>query len=829
MADNETNYNEILYDFKIDGNTVWSSHDENGILISQRIYEEYDDDTFHAVCDIPCYPTGLFLHLDISGDIKGAVIRPHYSIAYQINKDFKIEYYPYNGLINVFGKTISSGAGWDVEISSALNIKYVWGSCVPKTYCANGEKIFGYHKFVWKKIDDYDLKEKWYIGKFKTYRPEKDTSLSRTGTGTMPHGDTTTTVEIDCPADWNGDKSDFSVDCSVVSGSVKYNGYTFKQKSIVMEFTCPQQEASDRTIRFNYTFKYKTKAIPCNELQSISNIIFMDPNLLCFTTRAVNGNQTDEDMVRYPMYKAIDDEAGNHQAIYLLNRKDLKEGIYDFLSVTGKSYTYTKDDQYYESFNYGYMSNAPQGNLFDKDGKAITIKKWPVDDGAVAVLSVADNNNSSYYNKTSPAFNASLVSRYGIQGTAIRSMLKDSPFAKDQEDNTKWLMEEKDEKTNLLYQNTAYNSNNPLLLYTSDDKKLKRLPKYSTLIDQFHLLIEDVVYRVPLNWHIQIVKKKSVINSIKTDWYYEYKKDYNFSSDTAYYWYYLKPETTGKLIIDSTSTIEEQNWKKLNDTTKYFDLLNHSWEYQLKTNIQGRAGYDNPTWGTASERYEIRWNLSQLNILFKDLILAIKDHPLYATSPFNIKHHELNTTYSIIGETETSKTLIPSNNASISSSKQSFDNLIDSFFLFYIGLGIQKPGYRLTLNQEINSVPSDPEMESYGEKIVITNNMLEYTKPGTTKRTIKTTETFASSQNKEITPAGFWGEASFNGIPLISYWSDSNSTSLDEWEGHNYFFNCNLITETGGRSAGLDAYAQFFDYDQYPEESIFIYAWPDKK
>ena len=40
------------------------------MLISQRLYEQQDYGKFHAICDIPCYPTGLFLHLDITGSIR---------------------------------------------------------------------------------------------------------------------------------------------------------------------------------------------------------------------------------------------------------------------------------------------------------------------------------------------------------------------------------------------------------------------------------------------------------------------------------------------------------------------------------------------------------------------------------------------------------------------------------------------------------------------------------------------------------------------------------------------------------------------------------------
>jgi hypothetical protein len=59
-------------------------------------------------------------------------------------------------------------------------------------------------------------------------------------------------------------------------------------------------------------------------------------------------------------------------------------------------------------------------------------------------------------------------------------------------------MEGKNEETNLLYRKTKNHLSNPLLLYTNDDKQLKRQMKYTSLIDQFHLMIEDTIYRIPL-------------------------------------------------------------------------------------------------------------------------------------------------------------------------------------------------------------------------------------------------------------------------------------------------------------------------------------------
>lgn len=663
MADNETNYNEILYNFGIDGSTVWSSHDADGNLISQRIYEEYDDDTFHAVCDIPCYPTGLFLHLDISGLRSHEEHQHPLVITTLVREDFRIDYRPFSGILKVFGWEQISISEQEVDVTDTLNlnIQYIWGSCVPKTYCANGKTIFGYHDFKWKKIDDYDLKEKWYIGKFKTYRPEKDTSLNSSGTGIMPSGQTTTTVEIDCPADWNGSIFDFSVDCSVTSGSVRYNGYTFEQKSIVMEFTWPQAEMGDRKITFDYTFKYKTKSIPCNELQSISNIIFMDPNLWCFTTRTVNKNQTDEDIVRYPMYKAedVDDQP---QAIYLLNTKGL-EGTYDFLSVTGKSYTYTKDDQYYEGFNYGYMSNAPQGILFDKDGQAVTIKKWPANDGVVNILSIADNNNSSYYNKTSPFFKAFLVSRYGIKGTATKAMIQDSPFAKDQEDNTKWLMEGKNEETNLLYQRSYSNFHKIKPIISPINKG------FTALIDQFHCLCQDTVYRLPLNWKLAAVYENTIITNVSLDNVANFTENgYGNSSYLSLSWT-IDDSWTYKPNIPTISFNTKPFCKCYEITNKILDrsqdMIAVKWKYNIKdltdylstsddpddtaTNVCLNGCYKNPN--------DYKWGITEVHDFYVTLTTYhFLDFYNYSiASPFSgqetkIKSHNINNKYVEISE-----------------------------------------------------------------------------------------------------------------------------------------------------------------------------------
>ena len=781
MANNyETDYNEILYDFDINENTVWCSH-SNGMLISQRFYT--DGVTVHAVCDIPCYPTGLFLHLDITGP----KIIHETDETYVLGSDFRLEYYPYSGRICIYGTNY-----YDGDISDYYTIKYVWGSVVPKTYCANGEKIFGYHDFEWKKIDKYDLKEKWYVGDFQEYSYKK--RLSAVGiNGTFGNQRDTTTVWIDCPK-WDGTTPEIVCD-NINNITITYSGYDnmlVSQQKIGLKFkrAWPGEEQ-------NFTFDYKIQYSVsddnmCNELQNQSSIIFVDPNLWCFTTRTVNKNQTDEDMARYPMYKAANN-SGSHQAIYLLNTKDL-EGTYDFLSTSGKSYIYQNKNKTYEGFTYGYMSNMPEDT------------KWPVNDGAVSVLSTGDDN-LSYYNHTSSVGDAFLVSRYGINGTATKAIIQDSPFSKDQEDNTKWLMEGIKEETNLLYQKTGYSLYNPYLLYTNDDKHLRRDPRYSAMIDQFHLLIEDVVYRIPLNWHIQLVKKANVIGSIETDWYYEY--EYN-------YYKYLKADS-GELIIQSMadSSINEYNWKKLNDTTHYFNLLPRSWKYELKTNIQ----WESP---------EITWKLPTLKIIFEDKILAIDDHPLYATSPFNIEHHNLNETY-LIGKTQKSEKLVKQSNASISSAQHYFIEEPDNyFFWFYIGLGIQKPGYRLRLFQSINSDPyQNLDSDQYLAQIEIFDNELSYSNIGTITRTIETNETFTSSLTQKIIPANYWGGAPFNGIPLISYWSNIESTELGKWDSQSYFFNLNSIHIYERRSRGLDAFAQFFDYDQYPEASTFLYAWPE--
>jgi hypothetical protein len=102
-----------------------------------------------------------------------------------------------------------------------------------------------------------------------------------------------------------------------------------------------------------------------------------------------------------------------------------------------------------------------------------------------------------------------------------------------------------------------------------------------------------------------------------------------------------------------------------------------------------------------------------------------------------------------LGSLKSSNKLSKNSNASISSCRQESSG-DDDYFLFYIGLGIQKPGYRIKLNQEIDL---DVNQDKLGKKMIITDNVLKYTAPGTISRTTLTTETFESSMSQNITPA----------------------------------------------------------------------------
>ena len=145
---------EILYKTDIDETTVWSSHDANGNLISQRLFAVKDSFTFRAICDIPCYPTGLFLHLDITGPMM--IPKPSSQPGFwSITKDSIIKYYPYSGKLEVYDSLGS------VDMSYYLTIEYSWGSAVPKTYCAGDKTIFSYHDFEWLK-EPNDSQAKWY-------------------------------------------------------------------------------------------------------------------------------------------------------------------------------------------------------------------------------------------------------------------------------------------------------------------------------------------------------------------------------------------------------------------------------------------------------------------------------------------------------------------------------------------------------------------------------------------------------------------------------------------------------------------------------------------
>jgi hypothetical protein len=114
------------------------------------------------------------------------------------------------------------------------------------------------------------------------------------------------------------------------------------------------------------------------------------------------------------------------------------KGTYFFLYQTGKNYILTDNNQSYNSFDYGYMSNAVHANLpYDK------VKKTPVGDIKTSVL---EAKHSSYFNKTNCVTEPYLLSRYGVHGTAIKSMIKDSP-----NNEIKFLMEKKSGKEDNLY------------------------------------------------------------------------------------------------------------------------------------------------------------------------------------------------------------------------------------------------------------------------------------------------------------------------------------------------------------------------------------------
>ena len=103
----------------------------------------------------------------------------------------------------------------------------------------------------------------------------------------------------------------------------------------------------------------------------------------------------------------------------------------------GRNYRFNKDgkdDKEYYGFDYGYMSNASHGNEYKKGNKPTTVKIFPTQDQYVQKLNskeLTEETTTFYHHYAQSITEPQLISRYGIQGNAIKSMIKDSPFSDD--------------------------------------------------------------------------------------------------------------------------------------------------------------------------------------------------------------------------------------------------------------------------------------------------------------------------------------------------------------------------------------------------------------
>lgn len=911
MADNETNYNEILYNFGIDEGTVFSSHDDNDNLISQYLYQTIKSVSTTKLIhyfDIPIYPTGLYFHVVVETPESFSLESTTYSPRLKDNLKCKIIYTGGYFYIEFFVYCVEE---WYSSQDEAFIYKYSvsLGSAVPKTYVfnnseTNSNNILGYHNFIYT-AQQADLKAKWYYSKnvsttyVETVNVTSVTSEDTFNGEALPSGQ----IKITCPLSipngysvrnqyigWSGEiyynspnlskssfisyklkgRRDYSVEAfydqlpffavlgSTITpnSSLKYIVFTV-QGSTYANLRGPLNNTDVAVFSMEVTCynpgKTQQDKIFGNITGSFNNIIFMDPNLWCFTTRTVDNDQTEADMARYPMYKAADID-GEHQAIYLLNKTDL-EGTYDFLSTPGKGYTYQDENKTYEGFTYGYMSNIPEDN------------KWPVDDGAVNVLSTADDDNLSYYNHTSSAFYASLVSRYGIKGIATKAMIQDSPFAKDQEDNTKWLMEGKDEKTNLLYQNTIYSLNNPYVIAASHG---------FAILDQFHCLVNDEVYRFPLNWEKGYVKYSNIITDIHQE---NIATVLSTASWGLFYGCCVQQLHSGEIKIFDPKIVINTSL----ETTPFYNLMKNE---TVNINIKFQP---------KTFKYQVPWQ-DDISTFFESSLIHYPNH-CPGSSFFFAEYNQSDKPRSIplqielnciMWETDLFNPLLQeytdelydiSKNQSnfnpgsrpdnghwnryyddtpwFSYSKEDKDQFAfflktftysgafeyDAYWWGYILLGLQHDGFKINLNfvqdksyqwveQNLEDFTSECNYDILDDKykINIQNNRLYY--GDTSLRTVSYTTNFGKfpsiAEIQNLTPPTNYKNIPYNGIPLVPWIRTYNYDIVDSYGGKNLFFMQAEEGDWTGSSRGMDMYIQLFTNDHKTFRTLFV-AYPNKK
>ena len=200
----------------------------------------------------------------------------------------------------------------------------------------------------------------------------------------------------------------------------------------------------------------------------------------------------------YPLYKEVDSiepipvpegekpkSLDKHRALYKIT-PDSESKTHYYLTPVGRSYRLTKGKTEYHSFDYGYMSNANHGNEYKKD-KVVTISQFPATNQPIQELAstLSEEKASVFYHQyTQSPITSQLISRYGVKGNAIKSIIKDPVIGTDA-----WLLE--DETNSLTTQYTPFHRDNPCVI--------AMMNRNFANLDQFHSLVDDKVYRFPLN------------------------------------------------------------------------------------------------------------------------------------------------------------------------------------------------------------------------------------------------------------------------------------------------------------------------------------------